>query len=110
MAELKDGLIAEYDIHPEQFGLPVRANLDDIKVASAAESLAMMNRVLSGEAGAHRDIVLLNAGATLYAGNVANTLDEGVDMAREAIDCGKARAKREEVAAFSQKLAAQQAK
>ena len=110
VAELKDGLIAEYDIHPEQFGLPVRANLDDIKVASAAESLATMNRVLAGEAGAPRDIVLLNAGATLYAGNVANTLDEGVDMAREAIDCGKARAKREEVAAFSQKLAAQQAK
>ena len=110
VAELKDGLIAEYDIHPEQFGLPVRANLNDIKVASAAESLAMMDRVLAGETGAHRDIVLLNAGATLYAGNVAATLDEGVDMAREAIDCGKARAKREEVAAFSQKLAAQQAK
>ena len=110
VAELKDGLIAEYDIHPEQFGLPVRANLNDIKVASAAESLAMMDRVLAGEAGAHRDIVLLNAGATLYAGNVANTLDKGVDMAREAIDSGKARAKREEVAAFSQKLAAQQAK
>ncbi|WP_225748482.1 anthranilate phosphoribosyltransferase [Eikenella sp. Marseille-P7795] len=107
VAELKDGLIAEYDIHPEQFGLPVRANLDDIKVASAAESLAMMNRVLTGEAGAYRDIVLLNAGATLYAGNVAATLDEGVDMAREAIDSGKARAKRDEVAAFSQKLAAQ---
>ena len=91
-------------------GLPVRANLNDIKVASAAESLAMMDRVLAGEAGAHRDIVLLNAGATLYAGNVAATLDEGVDRAREAIDSGKARAKREEVAAFSQKLAAQQAK
>jgi len=110
VAELKDGLIAEYDIHPEQFGLPVRATLNDIKVASAAESLAMMDRVLAGEAGAHRDIVLLNAGATLYAGNVAATLDEGVDRAREAIDSGKARAKREEVAAFSQKLAAQQAK
>ena len=54
--------------------------------------------------------MLLNAGATLYAGNVANTLDEGVDRAREAIDSGKARAKREEVAAFSQKLVAQQAK
>ena len=110
VAELKDGLIAEYDIHPEQFGLPVRANLNDIKVASAAESLAMMDRVLAGETGAHRDIVLLNAGATLYAGNVAATLDEGVDRAREAIDSGKARAKREEVAAFSQKLAAQQVK
>ena len=110
VAELKDGLIAEYDIHPEQFGLPVRATLNDIKVASAAESLAMMDRVLAGEAGAHRDIVLLNAGATLYAGNVAATLDEGVDRAREAIDSGKARAKREEVAAFSQKLAAQQVK
>lgn len=106
VAELRDGLIAEYDIHPEQFGLPVRESLNDIKVSSAAESLAVMNRVLSGEAGAPRDIVLLNAGATLYAGNVASTLEEGVEQARAAIDSGKAKAKREEVARYTQQLAA----
>ena len=65
-----------------------------------------MNRVLSGEAGAPRDIVLLNAGATLYAGNVASTLEEGVEQARAAIDSGKAKAKREEVARYTQQLAA----
>lgn len=106
VAELRDGLIAEYDIHPEQFGLPVRENLNDIKVSSAAESLIVMNRVLFGEAGAPRDIVLLNAGATLYAGNVASTLEEGVEQARAAIDSGKAKAKCEEVARYTQQLVA----
>ena len=85
-----------------------RSGAGALKMASARNE--KIYRVLAGETGAHRDIVLLNAGATLYAGNVAATLDEDVDRAREAIDSGKARAKREEVTAFSQKLVAQQAK
>ena len=78
VAELKNGEISEYSIHPEAFGIAVRENLDDIKVADAAQSLAMMNRVLAGEAGAARDIVLLNAAATIYAANVADSLEAGV--------------------------------
>ncbi len=50
----------------------------------------MMNRVLAGEAGAARDIVLLNAAATIYAANVADSLEAGVEAAREAIDSGRA--------------------
>nr|HRM22173.1 anthranilate phosphoribosyltransferase [Neisseria sp.] len=105
VAELKNGEISEYSIHPEQFGIAVRENLDDIKVADAAQSLAMMNRVLTGEAGAARDIVLLNAAATIYAANVADSLEAGVEAAREAIDSGRARAKQQELVAASQRLA-----
>ena len=83
----------------------MRENLDDIKVADAAQSLAMMNRVLAGEAGAARDIVLLNAAATIYAANVADSLEAGVEAAREAIDSGRARAKQQELVAASQRLA-----
>ena len=105
VAELKNGEISEYSIHPEQLGIAVRENLDDIKVADAAQSLAMMNRVLAGEAGAARDIVLLNAAATIYAANVADSLEAGVEVAREAIDSGRARAKQQELVDASQRLA-----
>jgi len=103
IAELKDGAVREYDIHPEEFGLPVYADLGSLKVENAADSLAMMNAVLRGEArGAARDIVLLNAAACLYAGNVASSLQDGVERAREALDSGKAAAKQTEFVAQSQ--------
>ena len=103
IAELKDGAVREYDIHPEEFGLPVYADLGSLKVENAADSLAMMNAVLRGEArGAARDIVLLNAAACLYAGNVAGSLAEGLARAREALDSGKAAAKQTEFVAQSQ--------
>ena len=103
VAELKDGTIREYTISPEQFGLPLRRNLDEIKVADSRESLSMMNAVLAGETGAARDIVLLNAAAALYAGNVASSLTEGMAAAREAIDSGRAKAKQEEFIAATLK-------
>lgn len=103
IAELKDGAVREYDIHPEEFGLPVYADLGSLKVENAADSLAMMNAVLRGEArGAARDIVLLNAAACLYAGNVAGSLAEGLARAREALDSGKAAAKQAEFVVQSQ--------
>ena len=103
VAELKDGTIREYTISPEQFGLQLRRNLDEIKVADSRESLSMMNAVLVGDAGAARDIVLLNAAAALYAGNVASSLTEGMAAAREAIDSGRAKAKQEEFIAATLK-------
>ena len=103
IAELKDGAVREYDIHPEEFGLPVYADLGSLKVENAADSLAMMNAVLRGEArGAARDIVLLNAAACLYAGNVATDLADGLARAKEALDSGKAAVKQAEFVAQSQ--------
>lgn len=95
IAELHQGSVREYDIHPEQFDMPVYPNLDSLKVDNAAQSLAKMQSVLSGQHGAARDIVLLNAAAALYAGNTAGSLQEGIALAAEAIDSGKAEAKRQ---------------
>ena len=105
VAELKDGTIQEYDISPEQFGLPVYRNLDAIRVNNSAESLAMMQAVLAGEHGAARDIVLLNAAACLYAGNVVGTLADGVAAAIAAIDSGAAQAKQQQFIQTTQTLA-----
>ena len=107
VAELKDGTIQEYDISPEQFGLPVYRNLDAIRVNNSAESLAMMQAVLAGEHGAARDIVLLNAAACLYAGNVVETLADGVAAAIAAIDSGAAQAKQQQFIQTTQTLATQ---
>lgn len=106
IAELYQGSVREYDVHPEDFGMSVYPDLDGLTVENAAQSLALMNAVLAGEAkGAARDIVLLNAAACLYAGNRAASLKDGVQMAREAIDSGKALAKQQEFVATSLALA-----
>ncbi|ASK26711.1 anthranilate phosphoribosyltransferase [Neisseria chenwenguii] len=107
VAELKNGKILEYDIRPEDFGIESRANLDEIRVENSQESLETIRRVFDGERGAARDIVLLNAAAALYAGNVADSLDDGVELAAEMIDSGKAKAKMAEFVAFTQALAAE---
>ena len=103
IAELKDGKIYEYDVHPEEFGLPVYDNLDALKVDNAAQSLAMMNAVLRNTApDVARDIVLINAAACLYAGNVSGSLKDGLDLARETLISGKAFAKQQEFVRLTQ--------
>ena len=92
VGELKDGQVTEYELHPEDFGLSMAATRR-LRVADAAESAAMVRGVLAGDAGTARDIVLLNAGAALYAANVVQGVAEGIERAREVIDNGAARAK-----------------
>jgi len=92
VGELKNGEIREYEIHPEDFGLQMVSNRG-LRVETPEQSKAMLVGVLDGEPGAPRDIVLLNAGATLYAANVADSIGIGIEKAREAIDSGAARAK-----------------
>lgn len=89
VAELRDGQVSRFTIQPEDFGLQ-RAGLDAIRVTSPGESLALLRSVLAGERGAARDIVLLNAGAAIYAAGRAETLAAGVAGAAEAIDGGAA--------------------
>lgn len=102
VAELRNSEILEYDLHPEELGLPVYADLSCLKVHNAQESLAMMNAVLDGNAqGAARDIVLLNTAACLYAGNVSGSLKDGIERAREVLDSGAAKAKQQEFIAAS---------
>ncbi len=104
VGELKDGQITEYDIHPEDFGMPMMSNRA-IKVETPEQSLAMMHGVLDNQEGPAKHIVALNAGVVLYAAGVAPTMKAGIDRAREAIETGAAKAKLEQVLAFTQALA-----
>lgn len=94
VAELKDGEVVEYTVNPTQFGLDMH-DLKDIQIQNAAESKAMMMAVLEGKSGAARDIVLMNAGAAIYTAGIVTTLAQGVQVAAQMIDEGKALAKLE---------------
>lgn len=92
VAELKAGTIRSYRIAPEDFGL-ARGDLAALKVADAQESLAIIRDVLAGRPGPARDIVVLNAGAAIYAADLVDSLAAGVARAAEVIDSGAARDK-----------------
>ena len=101
VGELKNGEIREYEIHPEDFDMAMASNRA-LRVETPEESVAMLRGVLEGQPGAARDIVLLNAGAALYAANVAASIGEGIERAREAIDSGAAQARLAQFIAFTQ--------
>ncbi|MCF6217722.1 MAG: anthranilate phosphoribosyltransferase [Gammaproteobacteria bacterium] len=92
VAELKDGTINGYTITPEEFGI-ARGKISELAVDCADQSLAVIKAVLNNELGPARDIVVLNAGAAIYAANLVDTLAEGVEKAAEVIASGRARAK-----------------
>jgi anthranilate phosphoribosyltransferase len=102
VGELKDGQITEYEIHPEDFGLTMASNRA-LRVDTPEQSMAMLRGVLDNEPGAARDIVLINAGAALYAANVASSIADGLSRARVAIESGAAKAKLAQFVAFGQK-------
>ena len=89
IGELKDGEIREYQIKPQDFGIST-APISALQVANPAESIARMQAVLANEPGPSQDIVLLNAGAALYAAGHADTIAEGIVQARQAIASGAA--------------------
>jgi len=92
VTELKAGAIQSYTLKPEDVGL-ARRSLDELQVHSPQESSALIRQALAGEPGAALDMVILNAGAALYAENVAETLAAGVERARAAVADGGARRK-----------------
>ncbi|WP_374438698.1 anthranilate phosphoribosyltransferase [Inhella sp.] len=92
VGELRDGQVTEYSIHPEDFGIAMAATRN-LRVENAEASKAMLLGVLEGKTGPARDIVLLNAGAALYAADVAESIAAGIERARTALDSGAARAK-----------------
>ena len=105
VGELKDGEVREYEIHPEDFGFTMASNRA-LRVETPAQSKAMLESVLADEPGPARDIIVFNAGAALYAANVAATLEAGIAQAREAIALGRARAKLDEFIAFARRSVA----
>lgn len=104
VAELKDGEVREYSITPEDLGVESKSLLG-LDVSTAAESLALIEDALSKNPGNNgekaADIIALNAGAAIYVAGLANDLREGVELARDAIASGLARAKITELASFS---------
>ena len=105
VGELKNGEITEYEVHPEDFGLPMASNRA-LKVDTPDQSRDLLLGVLKGDTGAARDIVCLNAGVALYAANVTATMLEGIAQARAAIDSGAALAKLEQLVTRTHALAA----
>ncbi len=89
VCEIKDGWFKTYTITPEQFGFE-RCTKDQLKGGSPAENAAITRAIVNGEKGAHRNAVLMNAGAALYIAGKADTLKEGIALAGEIIDSGKA--------------------
>ena len=90
ICEFKDGWFKSYDVEPKQFGLAGGTH-EDIKGGTPQENAEITRRILRGEEkGAKRDAVLLNAGAALCVGGKADTFADGVKLAAELIDSGKA--------------------
>ena len=96
VSELKDGVITEYILNPSQYGIQVH-DLKSIQVQNAEQSKAMILDVLNGKSGPARDISLLNAGAAIYVSGVADSLQSGINKAREVIDNGRAKEKLEQL-------------
>jgi anthranilate phosphoribosyltransferase len=94
VGELKNGEITEYEIHPEDFGLTMSSNRA-LRVETPEQSKVMMMDVLDNKASPARDIVALNAGAALYAANVADSMKAGLKLAQEALASGAAKKRME---------------
>jgi anthranilate phosphoribosyltransferase len=104
VAELKDGVVSEYSIQPEDFGIKSQS-LIGLTVEDAAESLALIRDALTkrkteqGQKAA--DLIALNAGAAIYAADLAATLNEGVQRAHDALHTGLAWEKLQELVSFT---------
>ncbi len=104
VGEYRDGEVREYDIHPEDFGFAM-AGSRALRVETPEQSKTMLLGVLRDEPGPARDIVVLNAGIALYVAGVAESIDDGIARARDAIASGRAHAKLGEFVARTRALA-----
>lgn len=104
VGELRDGQVREYEIHPEDFGIPMAASRN-LRVEGAAESKAMVLEAITDAEGLPGRIVSLNAGAALYVAGVADSIASGVELARATIASGAARAKLDAFVAVTRELA-----
>lgn len=103
VGELHDGVVREYEVEPEDFGLAM-ASSRNLRVENVDESKAMLLQALQGQAGVPHDIVCLNAGAALYAADVAGSIGEGIELARGTIASGAAHAKMQAFVAATRRL------
>lgn len=101
VSALDGGAVSDFEIHPEDAGLPVHP-FDDIVGGTPEENATAFNALLDGAPSAYRDAVLLNAAAALVVADAAPDLKTGAEMARASIDSGAARAKIAAVAQITQ--------
>ncbi len=105
VSELKDGNVTDYQLSPADLG--VAGSLDGLTIDSAQHSLEIIESVLNGDAGAGANMVIVNAGATIYCADVADSLEQGMQLARDSIASGAARSKLRQLAEFSQQFASE---
>jgi anthranilate phosphoribosyltransferase len=104
VAEVRNGAVKTYDVAPEQFGLK-RAPLASLNGGDARDNAEIIRRVLSGERSPKRDVVLLNAAATLVAAGKTDAIGGALPMAESALDSGAARSKLEDLVRFTSQWA-----
>jgi anthranilate phosphoribosyltransferase len=100
VAEVRDGKVRKFSVTPEEFGVK-RAPIETIRGGTAKENAAMISRILEGEAGAPRDIVVINAAAALVATGASENFRDAADTASFAINSGKALETLENLKAFT---------
>ncbi len=91
VSELRNGTVNTFYVHPADAGLPT-TSVEALRGGSAADNASIIERLVAGDAGPRRDIALLNAGAGLFVAGVASSLGDGVALAAETIDDGRAAA------------------
>ena len=95
ICEIRDGWFKTYIVTPEQFGLK-RCAKEALEGGTPEENAEITRRILKGEKGSRRDAVLMNAGAALYIGGKADSMEDGIRLAAKLIDSGKAYEKLEQ--------------
>jgi len=106
ISEVHEGIVRNSTVRPEDFGM-ARASIQDLRGGDREENAEIIRRILSGEAGPRRDIVLMNAAAAIVVGRKAHDLKEGVALAARSIDSGSARDRLARLVALSQRLASE---
>jgi anthranilate phosphoribosyltransferase len=104
VSECRDGAVSTFWVHPADFGL-AKAHAADLRGGDAAANAAIVREILAGEKGPRRNVVLLNAGASLFVGGKAPSVRAGIDQAAAAIDSGAARATLDAMVAASRQHA-----
>ena len=99
------GVSPSYEVRPEDFGFK-KASMAELKGGTPDENAEVLRRILNGERGAKRDVVVMNTAAALVAGNKASDIKEGAHIAEKVIDSGQAQAKLGELINFSQNIEA----
>jgi anthranilate phosphoribosyltransferase len=103
VGELRDGVVREYELHPEDFGIAM-AHSRNLRVVDAGESMDLLRQALDNRDCLPREIVAYNAGAALYVAGVASDIGDGILRARAAIASGAAAAKLDEFVKATQAL------